>query len=345
MPKTADRILELLYDRRDFVLLDELRGAAGGPGRLQAALAMLEARGHHFESHPLRGLRLLRPTVLDAGLIERGLKVRRIGLDVICFPSVASTNDVAFDAARHARGRARVVTAEAQTAGRGRLGRSWQCPAGSGILASVCLGQAGHELGSPSPMDRAWGPLPHEALTIAAGLAVAEGVEPGLSAHVQLEWPNDVVIEGQKLAGVLVEVRRRRSGADVVVGFGINVFDSPRGLGRPATHLAKWTEHPPERIEILRRVLVRLDEWIEQILAGRPGAPTATKCGWGPLTRLHRQWVARCGMLNQRLTFMSDGRKITGRVLDVDPLEGLLLADDLGRRLHLSAATTSVVRP
>ena len=356
--RLANRILELLYDRQgEYVWLDELASGASAalPG-VERALTELAARGHRFERSPGRGIRLVRPTVLDAHLVERDLPVERIGRHVICFGQVGSTNEVAFDSAAQAPGQSLVVTAEHQTGGRGRLGRTWLSEPAAGVLASVLL---------DDPAEA----LAHDALTVAAGLAVAEGVEQAAGVRTGLEWPNDVVLDGAKLAGVLVEMRRpsrpTRGGASngaaprrVVVGFGVNVISAPpaAALGRAATcradALGVGDSGPAgsglERTEVLRAVLIRLDHWAGAVRGG--------------LTEpLHRLWLERCAMINRRVTVDchlpappatagSTGgaghgtRRVTGRVVDVSPLEGLILLADSGEQLHLPAAMSSIVK-
>jgi len=320
-PASVNGVLELLYDRRGaFVWTDELASAAGGNrGLLEQSLEALAGRGHRLERSPA-GVRLIRPTVLDAHLIERDLPVERIGRHVICFGQVDSTNDVAFASADRGGGDALVVTAEHQRAGRGRFGRTWTSAPGSGILASVLL---------PAAAD-----LSPDGLTIAAGLAVAEGLGDAAGVAARVAWPNDVVLGAAKVAGVLVEVRPARTARRVVVGFGINVLASPAApdVDRPATDLAAACDGAaPERIDVCRAVLIRLDRWLADLQAGRTD-------------QLHRRWVARCDMINRRITVECAGRRVTGRVLDVSPLEGLTLLTDRGRREHLSAARATVVK-
>ncbi len=313
----VNRVLELLYDRPGgYFALEELAEAAGldRPG-LEAALEALMRRGHRIERAPVQGVRLRRPTVMDAHLLERNLPVRHIGRHVICFGQVGSTNDVAFDSSARAAGQALVVTAEFQRAGRGRMGRRWVCPPSAGVLASVLLhaGASG---------------LAHEQLTVAAGLAVAEGIEEAAAVDARLAWPNDVLVGGRKVAGVLVEVR----GGLTVVGFGINVSAAPGAgeIGRPATCLSVEAGLPVERIELLRAVLVRLDRRVEA-LAG------------GELEELHRSWLHRCVMLNRRVRFRWAGRVLVGRVLDLHPTQGLVVLADDGQQVHLPAAETTVL--
>jgi len=315
--KPADRILELLYDRQGgYVWTDELSASAGADrGALEAALNELAARGHRLDRGPA-GVRLCRPTVLDAHLIECDLPVEQIGRHVICFGEVDSTNDVAFASAAQAAGQALVVTAEYQRAGRGRAGRKWICPPATGVLASVLL----HEAAAS---------LPKEALTIAAGVALAEGVDRATGVAAALAWPNDVLVDDAKLAGVLVEVRD----GQVVIGVGINVnaAPSPEQVDRPATHLAGAVGRELERTDICREVLVSMDNWLIELSRGE-------------FESLHRAWLGRCQMINRRLRVRGPEGIVAGRVLDVHPLEGLVLMTDDGHRVHLAAATSTVVR-
>ena len=319
--KTADRILEILYDRGDtFVSLAELASAAGaGRRRVDAALQELGRRGHELEYAPAQGLRLVRPAGIDARLIERRLEGRRVGRSVLCFPAVGSTNDVAFDSARQGDTDGLVVLADSQHAGRGRQGRRWLSPPRTNLLMSVLL------------LDESQS-LRHEPLTIAAGLAVAQGLDDACGIACRLKWPNDVLLGGAKLAGVLVEIRQTDGRRAVVVGVGINVNAAPPPgeVDRPATCVADCLFHPTERNEIAAAVLARLDDWLVAI-------------GRDDLSSIHDEWIARCDMLNERLAVRWGDRRCEGRVLDVSPLEGLVLCDDQGRTVHIPAAGATVL--
>jgi len=244
---------------------------------------------------------------------------RRSGRGVLCFDEVDSTNDVAMGSARMDDSDGLVITAESQRAGRGRQGRRWLSAGGEGLLFSILL------------LDNAR-LLPHEAVTIAAGVAAAEGIDESCGLACRLKWPNDVQLEGAKAAGVLVETRNRGGDKAVtVVGIGINVYSTPRlGPGdRPATHLGRWAP-APERIDLLRHILRRMDFWVARIADGRFDA-------------LHDAWVGRCGMIHDRIRVVSGGAEYVGRVIDVSPLEGLVLACDNGRHVRLPAAASTVI--
>jgi BirA family biotin operon repressor/biotin-[acetyl-CoA-carboxylase] ligase len=240
---------------------------------------------------------------------------------VISFPEVDSTNDVAFDAAAQEGSDGLVVLAESQRRGRGRLGRRWVSPPRANILMSVLL----HD--RPAR-------LPHEALTIAAGVAAAEGVEAACGVSCRLKWPNDLLVGGAKLAGVLVEMRRAAGGRCFVIGIGINVNAAPPrdAVDFAATSLAAASGAEVERIEVVRHVLQRLDHWV-QAAASESAAVT-----------LHEAWLPRCDMINQRLAVQCAGVRYEGRVLDVRPLEGLVLCCDSGQTICLPAERSTIIK-
>lgn len=150
-----------------------------------------------------------------------------------------STNRVVADAARCGAAEGLVVVADHQSAGRGRLGRSWDAPAGTGLLVSILLRPAG------------LAPDRRHLVTSAVGLSAAAacrrlgGFTPGL------KWPNDLLVGDAKLAGILAEV----VGDAVVVGLGLNVSAAPPG----AVSFEAAAGRPVERAELLSVVLVELE--------------------------------------------------------------------------------------
>ncbi|MDP6044115.1 MAG: biotin--[acetyl-CoA-carboxylase] ligase [Phycisphaerae bacterium] len=314
----ANVILGRLYDHRDFISMHELATAIGDPQRLGEALEELRRRGHRFDRQPDRGVSLVRPVLLDAFLVERDLNTELIGRSVVCFDRVDSTNDVAMSSASHPGTGGLVVTAESQRLGRGRRGGRWISPPGAGLLFSVLLTEG------PEQLD-------HEAATIAAGLAVAQGIEDATSVRCDLKWPNDVRIDGRKIAGVLIESRQVGAVRATAIGIGVNVSASPpdEDIDRPATHLSACAESPG-RIELLKSILKRLEYWRREIVARR-------------YEELRKCWLDRCGMLNQRVRILSGGVQHVGRVVDISPLEGLVLACDSGIHVRLAAAVSTVI--
>jgi BirA family biotin operon repressor/biotin-[acetyl-CoA-carboxylase] ligase len=150
-----------------------------------------------------------------------------------------------------------LAVAEEQTAGRGRLGRTWEAPAGTSILASVVLRP-------PVAPPR----LPE--LSLVAGEAVAAALRDAAGVDPTLKYPNDVLLDGRKVAGILAESSEGR----VVLGIGVNVNQTAAELppGVPATSLRLATGQPFERAPLLASVLARLehgyDAWVRGLAAG-----------------------------------------------------------------------------
>lgn len=166
---------------------------------------------------------------------------------------LASTNDRALAWAREGAPHGAMVTADRQTAGRGRLGRPWASPETGDLYVSLVV--------KPGPTRRLG----------ALGLAVGVGLREGLAAWLpaRLKWPNDLLVGGRKLAGVLCEARWTAGTPEIVVGFGVNVartsFDGD--LAERATSLARELPDPPARAEVLAAVLVRLEAALDLFLA------------------------------------------------------------------------------
>jgi BirA family transcriptional regulator, biotin operon repressor / biotin---[acetyl-CoA-carboxylase] ligase len=230
-----------------------------------------------------------------------------------------STNTLAAEAAARGVGEVYAVLADYQTAGRGRLGRSWQAPSGTSLLCSLII--------RPLVPTSVLGLLP-----LLIGLALAEAVDaliPGL--EVALKWPNDLLIDGRKGAGVLVE-----SGpADaVIVGIGVNV--DWRDVDRPpkfaaATSLAEAAGRPVDRWEMFaalaRSFAARYHTW--------PLQPTG-------FLDAYRQ---RCVTLGSsvRVSFAS-GEVVSGRAIDITCAGTLVLRLPHGATTEITAGDVEHVR-
>ena len=175
---------------------------------------------------------------------------------------MASTNTAVVEEARDGAPEGLVVVADHQTAGRGRLGRSWSAAPGTALLVSVLLRP-------PLPVDE----IP--VVLMAAGLAGCDGVEEAAGFRPGLKWPNDLVIGDRKLAGLLTETT---GGAEpgVVLGLGINVSAAayPAQLAGEATSCEEEGKRPVDRGELLVAFLAALETRYATALA--PGGRTAT---------------------------------------------------------------------
>lgn len=170
--------------------------------------------------------------------------------------SLASTNTRAAAWASEGAPHGALVTADEQTDGRGRLGRTWYSPAGQALYASL--------VARPSTGALDLGPL-----SLAVGLGIYDGLVACGVPQPRLKWPNDVLVDGFKLAGVLSEARWAGSAPEIAIGFGINVHNAgfPGQLARQATSLALLMDDPPGRAELLEAILAGLEPVLEDFFA------------------------------------------------------------------------------
>jgi BirA family biotin operon repressor/biotin-[acetyl-CoA-carboxylase] ligase len=214
-----------------------------------------------------------------------------------------------------------VVLAEAQTAGRGRRGREWFSPAGSGLYVSVILEPSRARAASPSANWIA------PRLTVAAGVALAEGVRASTGLPAELKWPNDLVVGRRKLGGILTEMST--SGADrtpIVVGIGVNVraMAYPPTLKATATSIETELGRPIERAHVLVKTLAAFAMRYDDLRSGRFDAILAAWRGFAPsLPGAAIEWDGPDGI-------------VRGHAIDVDE-DGALLARAGGTVVRLVA--------
>src|ERR1035437_4167701 len=251
----------------DVQILNALRGAADGAvsgaelsQKLHVSRAAVWARiedlrslGYDIEASPHRGYRLLSaPDVLHADdLLSRLGKTKVIGRDIRVFEETTSANDVIERLARDGVKEGAVVFAESQTRGRGRLGRKWMSPARRGLWFSVLL----------RPDLR-----PQEAtrLTVASATALRRAIESQTGLKPNIKWPNDILIHGKKVAGILMEMSAELDCVKyVVLGIGVDVnlnhSDFPPELRKLATSLKAELGRPVSRPELAVAILRELD--------------------------------------------------------------------------------------
>jgi BirA family transcriptional regulator, biotin operon repressor / biotin---[acetyl-CoA-carboxylase] ligase len=249
------------------------------------------------------------------------------GLHVEVVDEAASTNALVAARGRTGAAQGLVVVAEHQTAGRGRLDRTWETPARSALTFSVLL--------RPTSPTHSWPWLP-----LLTGYAVAKALR-GAGFEASVKWPNDVLLgpaEGpaRKVAGILVERIETDGGPAAVVGIGINVGMTAEELPVPeATSLAVASAgDPPERTDLLVAVLQTLWEAYATWEAGEGLAGM----------RLAESYVAACTTVGRDVRVdLPSGAVLTGRATGVDP-SGRLLVERDGVRTAVSAGDVVHVR-
>lgn len=231
---------------------------------------------------------------------------------VVRLASTPSTNDVAASLPEGS-----VVVAAEQTAGRGRRGRTWFSPSGSGLYVSVVL--------APT---RASQPARATALlTLAAGVALAEAIEASTGLQIDLKWPNDLYVGPRKLGGILAEASTTGGPiARVVVGFGINIGSTayPPDLAGRATAIEVELGRTADRERVLETSLAALARRYDDLLAGR-------------FDDILDAWRRRApNAAGARVTWMSGAGPVDGVTRGIDE-EGALLVDVGARRERVIA--------
>jgi BirA family biotin operon repressor/biotin-[acetyl-CoA-carboxylase] ligase len=284
----------------------------------------LRAQGYLIEAVPARGYRLVEiPDRLRALELKPLLATRELGHEVHWFEEVASTNDVAKELAEEGAAHGEVVVAEAQTAGRGRRGRSWSSPPGRNLYLSVVL--------RPDlPPARA------PEMTLLASVAVCEAVRGAGVAAAAIKWPNDILVGGRKVAGILTEMAADPDQVQwVVLGLGVNVNaeagDFPEELRPIATSLRQERGEPVGRALFAAAVLSRLEGWLDRHAAE----------GFGPV---RDAWRGMSDTLGRDVRVRSGGEELVGRAEDVDEQGALLVQTGRGLERVLSG-DVEVLRP
>jgi len=255
--------------------------------------------------HPLRA------PLSEADLADRLLAGSLLYTSIGVVEQTGSTNADLLAAARSGAAAGTVLVAEEQTAGRGRLDRSWQSEPGASLTFSLLLKPSGVPAAT-----RGWLPL-------LAGVATVAALRAQTGLAISLKWPNDVLAgepgaggTGGKLAGILAE----QAGDAVVVGIGLNVSATESELpAGPATSLSLAGTANPDRQAILVALLTELEQWYLR-WSGGPHPGDAEACG---LRASYLQWCATIGR-DVRVE-MPGGKTLTGRASDVDGVGRLLV--------------------
>ncbi len=222
-----ERLLQLLRGA-DFVSGEHIADLLGvSRAAVGKRVTELRKRGFAIAATPRRGYRLDgEPDALDAAVVQPRLATDWLGRAWRHLPTTGSTNDEAAAWARAGAPAGAVVVADAQTRGRGRLGRRWHSPSGASLYFSVVLRP-------PLPPHRV------PPLTLAAGVAVAEALT-ALDITPQLKWPNDVLLDGKKVAGILTEMS-----SDSIVS--ITSSSASASTSTRATSPTSWSRSPRRR--------------------------------------------------------------------------------------------------
>jgi len=308
-----DAILKLLKSNNSKYLSGEEISNILGVSRtaIWKHIRTLKNEGYVIESQTNLGYFLsMVPDRLYAEEIKVYLKTAKIGGTVIYQDAVDSTNITAKDIAEKGFEEGTVVVAEMQTAGKGRLGRGWHSPYGTGIWMSVIV--------KPTIM-----PMDAPKITLLTAVSVAQAIRQEIGIKPGIKWPNDILMQGKKICGILTEIKADMDRIHyIIVGIGINVNVSEfsSDIRDIATSLKLETGIDINRAKMAAAVL---NNWEENYLEFLQG----------DFSRIKSAWKEFSVNLGEEVTVTTLKDTIQGRAVDIDD-DGMLLVEDNRGNIH-----------
>jgi BirA family biotin operon repressor/biotin-[acetyl-CoA-carboxylase] ligase len=246
-----------------------------------------------------------------------------LGHKIHFYRETDSTNLIALKLAEAGAPEGTVVLAEEQQRGRGRGIRSWHSPAGVGIYCSILL--------RPAVMA-----AKAQLITLMAAVAVTKAVSVKAGLLPQIKWPNDILVNGKKIAGILLESKASTAGIEyAVVGIGINVnstsADLPEELLAVASSLRMELGKKVERVSLITQVFLEIENLYDRLLRADS-------------TVILQQWRSFSATLGERVRVMQEGKTTIGVALDITDEGALLLKAEGGSLLTVHAGDVEHVR-
>lgn len=319
-----EKILNLLRSSRmDFLSGEELARKCGiSRTMVWKHIKSLEREGFGIEAVPSRGYRIIVvPDRLRKNDLRPGLKTRIMGKEIHLLPETVSTNSLAMEMASKGDPEGTVVIAETQTGGKGRLGRKWISPKGNLYLSVI--------LRPEIPVHRA--PL----LTLMGAVAVASAIRKVCGIQAVIKWPNDILISGKKVSGLLTEMSAEQDRIrHIVLGIGIDVNmpleDLPADVRALATTLAAEQGVMIDRTHLVRQVMRELDHWYQAFLADA--------------REVLNEWTTLNVTIGNRVAVSNAGTSLEGQAQAIDEEGRLIISLDDGTTRLVAAGDVTIVK-
>lgn len=318
------KILNLLRSSKPGFLSGEELARKTGISRTMVwkHIKSLEQEGFGIEAVPSQGYRILRePDLLRQDDIKPGLKTKVMGRELRLFPRVASTNTLAMDMASNGAPEGTVVAAETQTGGKGRLGRKWISPKGNLYLSVILRPEV--------PLHKA--PL----VTLMGAAAVAASIRKQCGLEAGIKWPNDILVSGKKVAGLLTEMSAEQDRIrHIVLGIGVDVnmdMDTlPHDVRGQTTSLATETGAKIDRTMLLRQLLRELDRRYLVFLANEQ--------------EVLREWELLNTTIGNRIAVSGAKETLEGLAQGIDGEGRLIIKRDDGSIRTVAAGDVTIIK-
>jgi BirA family transcriptional regulator, biotin operon repressor / biotin---[acetyl-CoA-carboxylase] ligase len=260
---------------------------------------------------------------LNQEKLERSLAGKFIGHQLHYYEEIGSTNDEAFRLGLAGVPEGTALIAEKQNAGKGRLQRVWHSPAGKNIYTSIILRPKIESARAPQ-------------ISILAGVAVAETLDSYCPDRIKLKWPNDVLIDGKKVCGILSQAKIAANELDfIVLGIGINVNISysqfPMEICNLATSLTIKTGREISRQELIISLYENLGKWYNHLMQD----------GFG---RIKEKWLSMSSMIGETVQVMFQEEVVSGTAIGLDEDGSLILMTARNKEYKVLAGDATIVK-
>ena len=280
----------------------------------------LREEGYGIEAFPHLGYKMISiPDRLTEVELRWQLKTDIIARKVYSYKETASTNDTAYNLAAHGEKEGSVVIAESQTAGRGRIGRKWISPKSKGAYFSVIL--------RPDIL-----PKEVSSITLISALSVAKTIREMTNLAAFIKWPNDVLINNQKICGILTEMNAETDKINfVIIGIGVNINTKKELLPKGATSIMEEYDAEMSRVDVVRGIFKNLDKYYRFFKSGH-------------IAEIIKEYKEFSNFLGTRIQVAYHDTKIEGYAIDVDRDGALILRMDSGLNERILAGDVTMLR-
>lgn len=322
-----DRILDILRESGAlYVSGEELCKLADiSRAAIWKRIEKLREEGYDIEASPHLGYRLAGiPDALISSEIKRKLKTRFLGKEIISYKKVDSTNIVAYELAEKGLREGAVIFADEQAKGKGRQGRAWQSPPGCGIYMSCIL----RPQMTPNEISK---------ITLMAAVAIAKAIREFTALNAMIKWPNDILINGKKVCGILTEMKAEQDVVDfIILGIGINVNTRSEDLPRNGTSLKEELRGFKEgedlsRVELAKKILETIEAHYN--ILKKNGSRSIIE-----------EWKELSAMLGSRVKVALHNRTFEAHAHDIDPDGALVVRLDSGVLMKVSSGDVVMMK-
>lgn len=316
------RILQTLKETEGYVSGQELCDRLGiSRTAVWKYIKKLKEEGYRIEAVSNRGYHLLTvPDVLTESEIKSRLDTKWAGREIYCYESIDSTNNAAKKAAEQGSSHGALFLAEQQISGKGRRGRNWISPSGTGIWLTILL---------RPKLEPSYASM----LTLVAALSMSRAIEKETGLFAQIKWPNDIVVNGKKVCGILTEMSAEMEWIHyIVIGLGtnVNIEEFPKEIQDTATSLKIESGQQVKRVPVICTFLSNFEKDYENFMENQN------------LSGLMEQYNKRLVNCGRGVRILDPAGEYTGIAEGIDKQGALIVEKEKGETVRITSGEVSV---